>query len=149
MNNSLHTTSICPKCEKLVYVDLVEAELEQSFCSHCGESIPMYGAIGEMNDQTLRILIKKSPKPLVVDFYAGWCVPCKEYLPVFCRFASENIDAFIFAKISVEFNPVLAQSYSIKGIPHTLVFIDGQESERKVGVLDENTLFEVVNKYRK
>ncbi len=143
MNNDI-TYTICPQCEKLVQLDVIEAQLEQACCEFCNCALPMSGVVSELNDQTLRLLIKHAEKPVVVDFYAGWCAPCKQYSPLFSKFADSNYADFIFGKISTEFNPVLAQSYNIKGIPHTLCFVDGQELGRKVGVLSNKQIEEFI-----
>lgn len=133
----MKTVTICPQCEKLCDVDIIKAELGEAKCSYCATELPMKGAVSELNDHTARLLIQKSPLPVVIDFYASWCAPCQQYTPLFAKYALAHFEKFIFGEISAEFNPVLAQSLNVKGIPHTLLFEQGQELRRKVGVLEE------------
>jgi thioredoxin len=129
------TVGICPQCEKGCRVAMVEAQLAEACCPECQQRLPLHGVINEVDDHLLRLLIKQSPKLLVVDFYANWCAPCKEYAPIFSQIADHFYQDMVFAKISCEFNPVMAQSLGVKGIPHTLFFKAGQEVYREVGVI--------------
>ncbi len=137
--------TVCSPCDRLIEVDLLSVELEEATCPHCNQDLVFDGVVSVLNDSSLQRLIKDSPIPVVVDFFANWCQPCREYAPLFRRFAYQNSTQFSFAKISVEFNPVVAQSLNIKGIPHTLLFNLGTEVKRQVGVLSEDKLSEFVS----
>ncbi len=77
--------------------------------------------------------VLQSNQPIVVDFWAEWCGPCKALAPVLDEVANEMDGKAKVAKVNVDENPELAQKYSIRGIP-TLIFIqDGEEKSRLVG----------------
>ena len=75
-------------------------------------------------------------KPVVVDFWASWCGPCKLMGPVFEKISGE-ISSAKFAKVNVEDNQDLAQDYSVRGIPCVLVFSKGKEIDRWTGFMPE------------
>lgn len=141
----MNTVTICPQCETLCNVDIIEAELDQATCSNCQSLLPMNGAVSELNDHTARLLIQKAGLPVIIDFYASWCAPCKTYTPLFQKYASLYYEKYIFGKISSEFNPVLAQSLNIKGIPHSVMFDQGQEIKRQVGILYDDDFLEFLD----
>ena len=138
MSDFIHT--VCPKCLELIQVNFVDAEIDGASCDRCCGDVLLDGAIIEANDEVLKELIKKSPYPVIVDFYASWCAPCKDFLPIFSSVAYCFYKHYTFVKISAEFNPVMAQSLNIKGIPHTVIFKNGQEVARKVGGPSEKNL---------
>ncbi len=71
--------------------------------------------------------------PLVVDFWAPWCGPCRATMPVFAQLAEELGDRAAFAKVNVDDNPALAGRYDVRSIPTILVFSGGQLVARAVG----------------
>lgn len=77
-------------------------------------------------------------RPVVVDFWAEWCSPCKMLAPIFER-VSEEIDAD-FAKVNVEENSELAQKFEVRGIPCIVVFKNREEVDRIVGFVNEERL---------
>ena len=143
MNDYIST--ICPKCLEMVEVDHIKAEIDSVKCFNCQEELSLDGVVTEVNDESLRELVKKASIPVIVDFYANWCIPCREFAPTFSKVAYQHLKEYIFVKISAEFNPVMAQSFNIKGIPHTVLFKNGQEVGRKAGALLEKDLELLIN----
>ena len=91
--------------------------------------------------------VLQSTTPVVVDFWAEWCGPCKAVAPVLEEIAKEQADRLKIAKVDIDANPQLPQNYSIRGIPTLILFRDGQAVATKVGAgskqqinawLDEN-----------
>ena len=77
--------------------------------------------------------IAAADKPVVVDFWADWCGPCKMLAPILDEVASENTDKITVAKVNVDENPDLARQFDIMSIPTLIVFKDGQPAHRFQG----------------
>ena len=84
--------------------------------------------------QTFRELIR-SDKPVLVDFYADWCGPCKAMAPVLQQFKQEVGDAVTIIKINVDKQPQAAQQYGIQGIPTFIIFQNGNIKWRHSGMI--------------
>jgi len=133
------TLSVCKKCGTLNKVTLEKAKSQDAVCGKCGSSLEMHGAVTEVNDRDFWRILSKADKPVVVDFWASWCGPCKVYGPIFQE-ASLKTDKAIFLKVSTESNQQLAQKLGIQGIPATIVFDKGKEIRRQAGVLPVEAL---------
>ncbi len=84
--------------------------------------------------------VGRSGIPVVVDFWAEWCGPCRAMAPFFERVAGEMEPAVRFLKLDTDQAPELSARYGIRGIPTTIVFKGGKESARRVGAMDATTL---------
>lgn len=80
--------------------------------------------------------IERNELPVVVDFWADWCGPCKMMAPVFAQAAREHGQRFRFAKLDTDANNEIAARYAIRSIPSLLVFRAGREVDRVAGALD-------------
>ncbi|MBT4935877.1 thioredoxin [Candidatus Woesearchaeota archaeon] len=88
--------------------------------------------IKELNTENLKEAIMSST-PVIVDFWASWCGPCKMLAPVFEELSEEYDGTLTFTKISTEDNPDAGSMYNVAGIPCLIVFKDGKEIDRIVG----------------
>ena len=87
-------------------------------------------------------------KIIVIDFWAVWCSPCKVFAPIFEKIQQEYYQDFIFVKINVDENPMVAQRFGISSIPTTLFIKGGQFLRKLVGVINYTTLKQVLEKFR-
>lgn len=81
----------------------------------------------------------------VVDFWAAWCMPCKMMVPVLNELAEEAGDSVAICKVDIEKNQSLAKKYSVKNIPTLLIFRNGKEVDRVVGVKPKDFLLKKIN----
>ncbi|MCL4494978.1 MAG: thioredoxin [Firmicutes bacterium] len=85
-------------------------------------------------------IIEDSANPVVVDFWAAWCVPCRMISPILEELARERQEAITIAKLNVDENPTIAAEYGVMSIPTLIKFQDGQETARVVGALPKAQL---------
>ena len=102
----------------------------------------MAGNLQELTDTTFDEEIGASDVPLIVDFWAEWCGPCRMVAPVLEQIASENQGKVRLAKLNVDDAPGIAQRFGIMSIPTLLVFKDGQAKKRIVGAKGKGQLLE-------
>ena len=96
----------------------------------------------KLNSENFEKEVLNSEKPVLVDFYADWCGPCKMMAPVVEELAGELQGKAKVGKINVDENQELAMEYNVMSIPTLVIFKEGKESKRFVGVRDKNELLE-------
>jgi len=103
--------------------------------------------VGEVTDVTFEAEVLKASLPVLVDFWAPWCGPCRAVAPVVEEIANEYKDKLKVVKLNTDENPKTAQSYRISGIPSLMVFKNGQPVEQVVGAVPKTTLSSAVEKH--
>lgn len=89
--------------------------------------------------------VLKSSLPVVVDFWAEWCGPCRQIAPALDEIAREKAGSVIVAKVNIDKNPAAPQKYGVRGIPTLILFKNGQAVSTKVGSLPKSKLLEWIN----
>ncbi len=94
----------------------------------------------EITDATFDQEVVQSDTPVVVDFWAEWCGPCKMIAPIVEQLADEYDGKVKFAKLDVDANPQTAMNFGIRGIPALLIFNDGKPVDTVVGAVPKSVL---------
>lgn len=93
-----------------------------------------------LSDDNFEDEVLKSSKPVLVDYWAEWCGPCKMITPILEDIAEEYSDRLAIAKLNIDDNPNTPPKYGIRGIPTLMLFKDGQVEATKVGALSKSQL---------
>ncbi|MCL5961110.1 MAG: thioredoxin [Chloroflexi bacterium] len=93
-----------------------------------------------VSDKAFEEEVEKADKPVLVDFWAEWCTPCRMVAPVVEEIATEKGDSLKVAKVNVDENPMIANKFGISSIPTLILFKDGKPVERLVGFMPKGKL---------
>ena len=91
--------------------------------------------------------LENTTLPVLVDFWAAWCMPCKIMAPVIEELARDYAGKAAFAKVNVDENPEVASRHNIMSIPHFIIFRNGRPAERIVGAVGRGPLEDTLKKY--
>jgi len=107
----------------------------------------MAQGIQDLSTSTFDETVKGADTPVVVDFWAEWCGPCKMITPILEELASEQAGKITVAKLNVDENPDLAMRYNVMSIPTLLVFKDGEVAKRLVGAKPKSALLQELSEF--
>lgn len=103
--------------------------------------------VKEVSDSSFEKDVLGSSKPVLVDFWAQWCTPCRMLAPTVEAVAQQYGESAVVVKLNVDDNPSTAQRYGIKGIPTLILFREGKEVERVVGATSKESIVRMIDKY--
>ena len=100
----------------------------------------------EITDSNFEETVLKSDKPVIVDFWAAWCGPCRMVGPIIDELSEEYEGKAIIGKVDIDSNQQYAAQFGVRNIPTVLVFKDGELVDRKVGVSSKNDYAQAIDK---
>ena len=136
-------TVACAHCGRLNRVDLARAA-DGPKCGACGKAILLDRPM-RLTEAEFDRVVADSAVPVLVDFYADWCGPCKMMAPVFEKVAGERTGGVLFAKVDTDRSPRVAQRFAIASIPTLIAFRGGREAARRMGAMPKSQLDALVD----
>ncbi|MGH9882639.1 MAG: thioredoxin [Pyrinomonadaceae bacterium] len=103
--------------------------------------------VREVSDSSFEKEVLQSEKPVLVDFWAEWCGPCRMLAPTVEAIAEQFVDSASVVKLNVDDNPSTTGAYGIRGIPTLILFRDGKEVERVIGATSRESIARMIEKY--
>lgn len=107
----------------------------------------MSQCISNLTDHTFNAYLEQQSGLVLVDFWAAWCSPCKRLSPILDELAAEYQDEICFIKINADDNPTTAQNYNIRSLPNMILFKDGKEIDRVLGIVSKSRLAARLDQY--
>src|SRR6185295_2015299 len=104
--------------------------------------------VKEVSDGSFKNDVLESGKPVLVDFWAPWCGPCRMLAPTVEAIAEQFSERASVVKVNVDDNPATAEAYQIRGIPTLILFKDGTEVERMIGAAGKEAISSLIEKHR-
>lgn len=102
-------------------------------------------AVVEITKDNFEETVLKADKPVLVDFWAEWCGPCQMMGPIVDEVAEERDDVII-GKLNVDTQPEIALRYNVMSIPTLILFKNGEEAQKSIGLISKEELLELINK---
>ena len=134
----------CPHCQTVNRVPPGRLA-DQPTCGACKK--PLLSGVHALQSDTIEGVLQQSAMPVIVDFWAPWCGPCKMVAPTLEKIAKENAGKVIVAKVNTDENPQWAMKYGVQGIPTMLFVAGGKIVHRQVGALPEPVLRTIVTQF--
>ena len=138
-----HTFTVCPHCDSLNKLNAKQSLEKKPVCGKCGKEISLHGLVTEVSAKNFERIVKKSDVPVVVDFWASWCGPCKMYGPEYEKVSKDGNGVFL--KVNTETDQMLSSQLGVRGIPCTIVFKNGKEVKRQAGAMSADQLRQFIS----
>jgi thioredoxin 2 len=147
INNTDHTFTTCPKCSSINKVKIEKLVLSKGVCGKCSTNLNFHQLVSEVDINSLNKIILKSDLPVVVDFWAPWCGPCKQFAPTFETASNFASGKMVFLKINTEQFPHISQQFNIRGIPTLIIFKNRKEIARESGAFPLETFKNWISRF--
>lgn len=134
---------VCPHCLKVNNIPQKDTYVKAN-CGGCKNSLLETTPV-ELNKTNFEEVVVNSEIPVLVDFWAPWCGPCKSMAPVFKGVAAKFPLKVLFVKVNTEDEQTLGAKYNIRSIPTLVIYKEGIEVQRVSGALDEQSLINFIN----
>jgi len=136
---------VCPHCKSINNVPQKDS-YKKANCGKCKQSL-LDNKVVELDNASFDEVIVNSDIPIIVDFWAPWCGPCKMMAPTFSKVALNYPLKTLFAKVNTQDEQNLAARFGIRSIPTLIIFKNGVEVQRVSGALDEGNLSNLVKSF--
>ena len=143
----MYTFASCPKCHSINKVSTSKIKESQPLCGKCQSPLQFHKLVSEVDELGLSNLIDKSNLPVVVDFWAPWCGPCRSFAPTFEAGSLFSEGKMVYVKINTENYPNISSRFNIRGIPTLMIFKQGREVARESGAFPLNLLTDWVSRF--
>ena len=134
----------CQFCSSWNRVDVTRAS-DRPKCGKCGKPMLLDRPL-HLDDETFARTIAESAVPILVDFYADWCGPCKMMAPAVDKLAADYTGRAIVAKLNTDQSQRTSTSFNVRGIPTSIVFDGGKEIARQTGAVSYGVLESMLKK---
>jgi thioredoxin 1 len=124
----------------------VSTKTQNPIAATSNGTVGKVGGIVEVTDANFDQVVLKNGQPVMVDFWATWCGPCKALAPVVDEVAAAYSGKVVVGKMDVDQNPSTPQRYGVRGIPTLLIFRNGQVQEQIVGLASRDKIERALNK---
>lgn len=141
----------CKKCGAKNRVDEGKLATSDAKCGRCGEMLEATAATAGAHDSKPvvitdqnfdREVVQERARPVLVDYWAPWCPPCRAIAPTIDQLAAESQGRYKIGKLNVDENPMVASRFQIASIPTMLIFKDGQVIDRLIGLQSKQAIAE-------
>lgn len=106
----------------------------------------IFMAVIQVTEDNFDEVVMKSKKPVLLDFYADWCGPCKMMSPIVEEISEEYADTYVVGKVNVDEEPALALKYQVMSIPMLVTMNYGAFSEKSIGAVDKETVLALLKR---